>query len=157
MNLNNKIVSLLKKKKLKLAIAESCTGGMVSGAITSVSGASKIFTMGLVTYSNQAKINILKVPKQIIKKYGAVSPECCVSMVNNLSKISKSQINLSITGIAGPGGGTRKKPVGLVYIAIKKAKKLKVIKCLFKNKNRSFIQKTTYQNILKTSSAYSLE
>ena len=148
MNLNKKIVSLLKKKKLKLAIAESCTGGMVSGAITSVSGASKIFTMGLVTYSNQAKINILKVPNQIIKKYGAVSPECCISMVSNLSKISKSQINLSITGIAGPGGGTRKKPVGLVYIAIKKAKKLKVIKCLYKNKNRSFIQKATVKKCL---------
>ena len=109
MNLNKKIVSLLKRKKLKLAIAESCTGGRLSSAITSVSGASKVFSMGLVTYSNQAKMNILKVPKKIIKNNGAVSVQCCLSMVNNLSKISKSKICVSITGIAGPKGGTNDK------------------------------------------------
>ena len=90
MNLNQKIVSLLKKKKLKLAVAESCTGGMLSSAITSVSGSSKVFSMGLVTYSNQAKTSILKIPNQIIKKNGAVSVQCCLAMINNLSKISKS-------------------------------------------------------------------
>jgi len=114
MSLNKKVVSLLKRKKLKLAIAESCTGGMLSNSITSINGASKVFTMGLVTYSNQAKINILKVPKKIIQKSGAVSVKCCLYMVNNLSKISKSEICVSITGIAGPGGGTKQKPVGLV-------------------------------------------
>ena len=80
MNLNQNIVSLLKKKKLKLAVAESCTGGMLSSAITSVSGSSKVFTMGLVTYSNQAKTSILKVPQKIIKKYGRARPgllPCC--------------------------------------------------------------------------------
>ena len=136
MNLNKKIVSLLKRKKLKLAIAESCTGGMLSSDITSVSGSSKVFMMGLVTYSNQAKNSILKVPKKIIKKYGAVSPQCCLSMVHNLSKMSKSNIYVSITGIAGPTGGSRKKPVGLVYIGIKKGKKISFIKCLFKNRGR---------------------
>ena len=114
----------LKRKKLKIAIAESCTGGMLSSAITSISVSSKIFTMGLVTYSNQAKTSILKVPKQIIKKHGAVSAQCCSSMVINLSKISKSNICVSITGIAGPGGGSKKKPVGLVYVGIKKGNKI---------------------------------
>ena len=117
------LVRLLTKKKLKLSVAESCTGGMLASSITSISGASKVFNLGLVTYSNQAKIRILKVNKNIIKNYGAVSHQCCLAMVNNLSKISKANINVSITGIAGPKGGTIQKPVGLVYIGIKKGKK----------------------------------
>jgi nicotinamide-nucleotide amidase len=141
MNFNQKIVSLLEKKKLKLAIAESCTGGLLSSAITSVSGSSKIFAMGLVTYSNQAKTSILKVPQKIIKKYGAVSVQCCLAMVNNLKKISKSKVCVSITGIAGPKGGSKLKPVGLVYIGIKVRKKVFVNKCNFKNKGRTYIQK----------------
>ena len=141
MNLNKKIISLLKRKNLKLAIAESCTGGMLSSAITSVNGASKVFTMGLVTYSNQTKMSILKVPKKIIQKHGAVSIQCCLSMVNNLSKISKSKMCVSITGIAGPKGGTKQKPVGLVYIGVKNGKKIVVSKNQFKNKGRSAIQK----------------
>ena len=149
MNLNKKIVSLLKRKKLKLAIAESCTGGMLSSVITSVNGSSKIFTMGLVTYSNHAKNSILMVPKKIIKKHGAVSTQCCLSMVHNLSKISKSNICISVTGIAGPSGGSRKKPVGLVYIGIKKGKKISFIKCLFKNKGREYIRKATVNRSLK--------
>ena len=144
-----KIINLLKRKKIKLAVAESCTGGMFSNAITSVSGASKIFTMGLVTYSNQAKNSILKVPKQIIKKHGAVSMQCCISMVNNLSKISKSSISVSITGVAGPNGGSKNKPVGLVYIAIKKGNKINAIRCLFKNKGRSYIQKSAVNKSLE--------
>ena len=148
MVLNKKIVSILKRKKLKLAIAESCTGGMLSSAITSVNGASKVFTMGLVTYSNQAKISILKVPKQIIKKHGAVSIQCCLSMVNNLSKISKNKVCVSITGIAGPKGGTKKKPVGLVFIGVKNQKKIIVSKNQFKNKGRSAIQKATVKKAL---------
>ena len=82
--LNNKILKLLKKKRLKISVAESCTGGMLSSLLTSLSGSSKIFILGLVTYSNQSKNNILKVPNKIIKKYGAVSYQCCLSMVNNL-------------------------------------------------------------------------
>ena len=148
MNLNQKIVSLLKKKKLKLAVAESCTGGKFSSAITSVSGSSKVFTMGLVAYSNQAKISVLKIPKQIIKKNGAVSVQCCLSMVNNLSKISKSKVCISITGIAGPKGGTKQKPVGLVYIGVKIVKKVIVNKCNFKNNGRTFIQKQTVKKAL---------
>ena len=148
MNLNNKIVSLLKRKKLKLAVAESCTGGLLSNNITSVSGSSKVFTMGLVTYSNQAKMSILKVPRVILKKYGAVSVQCCLAMVNNLSKISKSKICISITGIAGPKGGSKQKPVGLVYIGIKIGKKVVVNKYNFKNNGRIFIQKNTVKKTL---------
>ena len=148
MNLNQKVFSILKKKKLKISIAESCTGGLLSTSITSISGSSKIFSMGLVTYSNQSKINILKIPKNIIQKYGAVSAQCCLSMVNNLSKISKSNLCISITGIAGPKGGSRKKPVNLVYIGIKIGKKIVVNKCNFKNKGRIFIQKQTVEKCL---------
>ena len=148
MNVNKKIISQLKRKKLKLAVAESCTGGMLSNAITSVSGASKVFTMGLVTYSNQAKMSILKVPKKIIQKHGAVSIQCCLVMVNNLSKISKSKMCVSITGIAGPKGGTKQKPVGLVYVGVKNGRKILVSKNQFKNKGRSSIQKATVKKAL---------
>ena len=148
MNINKKIVFLLKRKKLRLAVAESCTGGMLSSAITSVSGSSKIFTTGLVTYSNQAKISILKIPKQIIKKHGTVSVQCCLAMVNNLSRISKAKVCISITGIAGPKGGSKQKPVGLVYIGIKVGKKVTINKCNFKNKGRVFVQKQTVKKSL---------
>ena len=142
------LIKLLIKRKVKISVAESCTGGLLASSITSISGASKIFNLGLITYSNQAKIKILKVNKNTIKKYGAVSSECCHSMVNNLSKISNAYINVSITGIAGPRGGTKKKPVGLVYIGIKKGNKTQVIKCLFKSKKRSSIQKATVKKAL---------
>ena len=148
MSLTKKVISLIKRKRMHLSIAESCTGGMLSGAITSVSGSSKVFTMGLVTYSNQAKTSILKVPQKIIKKYGAVSVQCCLAMVNNLSKISNSKICVSITGIAGPKGGSKQKPVGLVYIGIRVGKKVVVNKCNFKNKGRIFIQKQTVKKTL---------
>ena len=142
------LVKILIKKKLKISIAESCTGGLLASTITSISGASKIFNLGLITYSNQAKIKILKINKKIIKKYGAVSYECCYAMVNNLSKISKANINVSITGIAGPKGGTKKKPVGLVYIGVKKGNKIEITRCLFKSKKRSLIQKATVKKAL---------
>ena len=148
MNLNQKVVTLLKKKKIKISFAESCTGGMLSSAITSVNGCSKVFTMGLVTYSNQSKTTVLKVHKNIIGEYGAVSIQCCLAMVNNLSKISGSKVCISITGIAGPKGGSRQKPVGLVYIGIKIGKKVIVNKCNFKNKGRLFIQKQTVKKTL---------
>ena len=146
--LYQKVFKLLSKKKFKISFAESCTGGLLSSSITSINGSSKVFTLGLVTYSNQAKINILKVPKQIITKYGAVSYETCLSMVKNLNKISKTNISVSITGVAGPKGGTKQKPVGLVYIGIKKGNKTSVKKYLFKNKKRIFIQKITVNKAL---------
>ena len=142
------LIRILIKKKIKISFAESCTGGLLASTVTSISGASKIFNLGLVTYSNQAKIKILKVNKNIIKKYGAVSHECCSAMVKNLSRISKANINVSITGIAGPKGGTKQKPVGLVYIGIKKGDKIQINKCLFKGKKRSSIQKATVKKAL---------
>ena len=147
-NKSKKIVSLLKRKKLKISFAESCTGGLLSSAITSVSGSSKVFNLGLVTYSNESKIKVLKVSKKIIRKYGAVSKQVCRAMTKNLSKISRTNISVSITGIAGPKGGTRKKPVGLVYVGIKKGNKITIKKYLFKNKGRSYIQKTAVNRSL---------
>ena len=149
MSLNKRIITLLKRKKLKIAIAESCTGGMLSSSFTTISGASKVFLIGLVTYSDQAKMEILKVPKKIIEKHGAVSVQCCLSMVNNLSKISKSKFCISVTGIAGPKGGSKQKPVGLVYIGIKKDKIVKINRYVFKNRGRNFIQKATVNKALK--------
>ena len=137
----HQIVKILKRKKLKISFAESCTGGLLSSAITSVSGSSKVFALGLVTYSNQSKNSVLKIRKKNIRIYGAVSYETCLSMVKNLSKIAKTGVSVSITGIAGPKGGTRKKPVGLVYIGIKKGNKTLVKKHIFKNKGRLYIQK----------------
>ena len=143
------LVKKLIKKKLKISVVESCTGGMLASTITSISGASKIFNLGLVTYSNQAKNSVLKINKNIIKRYGAVSAECCEAMVKNLAKISQSDINVSVTGIAGPGGGTKLKPVGLVYIGVKKGKDILVNKCLFKLKNRIPIQKASVKRSLE--------
>ena len=148
-----KVVSKLIKKKLTISIAESCTGGLLSSSITSVSGSSKTFKLGLVTYSNKSKISILKISREIIKKNGSVSKEVCLSMLKNLYKISKSDISLSITGIAGPKGGTKKKPVGLVYIGIKKGDEIITDKYLFKNKGRHYIQKSAVINSLKLISA----
>ena len=146
--LSQKVVKLLSKKRLKISLAESCTGGLLSSSITSISGSSKIFTLGFITYSNQAKIKILKVPKKIIIKYGAVSYETCLSMVKNLNIIGKTNISVSITGIAGPKGGTKQKPVGLVYIGIKKDNRILVKKYLIKSKNRKSIQKSTVNKAL---------
>ena len=146
--LSKKIVKKLIKKKLKISIAESCTGGLLSSAITSVSGASKVFSVGLVAYSNQSKINLLKVSKNIIRKYGAVSEQVCLYMVKNVSKIGKTDMSVSITGIAGPSGGSKIKPVGLVYVGIKKGNRIEVKKYLFKNKGRSYIQRAAVNKSL---------
>ena len=146
---SKKLIKLLKKKKLKISFAESCTGGLMSSVITSNDGSSSIFKLALITYSNESKIKILKVPKKIIKKYGAVSVQCCLSMVNNLSKISNSQINVSVTGIAGPKGGSKDKPVGLVFIGLKFKKKMFVNKYLFQNKSRVNFQKAVVNTVIK--------
>jgi len=144
----DKLHKKLIKNKCTISVAESCTGGLLSSKLTKLSGSSKYFKMGLITYSNTAKINILQINKKIIYKYGAVSSECCRSMVKNLSKISKSKINLSITGIAGPNGGTKEKPVGLVYIGVKKGNKILIIKNLFGKKKRTFIQNNTVEKCI---------
>ena len=146
MNLK-KLHKKLIDKKLTISVAESCTGGLLASNLTKLANSSKYFQMGLITYSNEAKTKILKVDRNIIKKYGAVSKECCEEMVKNLSKISKSKINVSITGIAGPGGGSKLKPVGLVYIGIKMGKYLLILENKFKSKKRSLIQRLVVKKI----------
>ena len=136
------------QKKLTISVAESCTGGLLAHNLTKLANSSKYFQMGLTTYSNQAKMKILKVNKNIINKYGAVSKECCKSMVQNLSKISKSKINVSITGIAGPGGSTKNKPIGLVYIGFKKDKTMFVEENKFQSKKRIQIQRATVKKVI---------
>ena len=126
MHINKKIKNLttiLKKKKIKISVAESCTGGLISYNLTKIPGASKYFEMGTVSYSDKSKINFLKVKLKTLIKYGAVSAETCKEMCKNLLKSSKTNIAISVTGIAGPDGGTKKKPVGLVYIGICSKKK----------------------------------
>ena len=144
----NKLVKKLKEKRLKISFAESCTGGLLAHSITSINGASKIFSLCVVTYSNDSKSSILKVPKKVINKFGAVSEECCLSMLKNLAKISKSQINVSITGIAGPKGGSKLKPVGLVFIGINYKGKNNIYKYLFLNKTRRSIQKASAKAVV---------
>ena len=146
--LSNKVVKLLSKKRLNISFAESCTGGLLSSSVTSISGSSKVFNLGLITYSNKSKMDILKVPKKTINKYGAVSYQTCLSMVKNLNKITKTNISISITGIAGPKGGSKKKPVGLVFIGLKKGNKTLIKQFLFKNKNRNSIQIATVNKAL---------
>ena len=147
-NIANQLVKKLKRRKLQISFVESCTGGLLSSLITSINGSSKIFSLGLVTYSNKSKIKILKVPEKVIRKYGAVSRQCCLSMVTNLNKIYKSNISVSITGIAGPTGATKGKPVGLVFVGIKKGNKILIKKFQFKNKGRIYIQKNTVKKTL---------
>jgi len=146
--ISQKIVRLLKKKKLKISFAESCTGGILSSAITSVNGSSKVFKLGLVAYSNQSKTKVLKIPKKIIKKYGSVSYQVCLAMVKNVSKIGETSMSVAITGIAGPSGGTKIKPVGLAYVGIKKDNRTEIKRYLFKNKGRSYIQKAVVNKSL---------
>jgi PncC family amidohydrolase len=151
MHLNNQLknlTTLLKKKKIKVAVAESCTGGLISYNLTKTPGASKYFMMGVVSYSNKSKIDFLKVKQKTLTKFGAVSAETCKEMCKNLLKTSKTNIAISVTGIAGPDGGTKKKPIGLVYVGVCSKKKLEIIKFSFNKKiSRINIQ---YQTLIKT-------
>ena len=143
--LHNKLI----QKRITISVAESCTGGLLSRYLTSLPRASNYFQNGLITYSNKSKIKLLKVNKKIIEKYGAVSQQCCEKMVKNLSKITNSKINISITGIAGPAGGSKLKPVGLVYIGVKKSKKIIISKNIFRQKKRKLIQIATVKKTLE--------
>jgi len=147
---NEKIIKKLIKKKITLSVAESCTGGMIASEITSVPNSSSIFNLGLITYSNKSKETILKVKKNSLNKYGAVSAQVCKNMLEGLFKISKTNLCISTTGIAGPGGGTKSKPVGLVYVGIKLNKISKIFMFNFNKKlSRKEIQKATVKNVFK--------
>jgi PncC family amidohydrolase len=153
MHLNNQLKNLttkLKKNKIKVAVAESCTGGLISYNLTKLPGASKFFMMGIVSYSNISKLDLLKVRQKTLTKYGAVSAEICKEMCNNLLKISKTNIAISVTGIAGPDGGTKKKPIGLVYVGICSKNKFEIKKFNFGKKlSRINIQNLTLKKTIK--------
>ena len=145
-----KVILLLKKKSLKLVTLESCTGGLLSSTITSVSGSSKIFDYGLVTYSNSSKINLLNVSPSSLKKYGAVSEKISLEMIDKLSdKIDNNIIYISVTGIAGPEGGSKNKPIGTVFMSIKIRNKVYKYNLQLKNKSRLNIQKEIVNNVLE--------
>ncbi|MEG0793183.1 MAG: CinA family protein [Lachnospiraceae bacterium] len=116
MTLEECIVSKLKKRKYTIATAESCTGGLLAGRILNVSGASDVFHEGYITYSNQAKIKLLNVKNETLKQFGAVSKETAEEMAKGIAEAADAQVALSVTGVAGPEGGTAEKPVGLIYI-----------------------------------------
>jgi len=136
----NKIHKLLLKNKQTLAVAESCTGGMLSDILTQSSGSSGYFILGLVAYSNSAKKTILGVPSSVIDQKGAVSREVALKMAGNIKKISKTDFGIGITGIAGPTGGTLQKPIGMVFIAVASKNKAICERFHFKG-NRSAIRK----------------
>jgi PncC family amidohydrolase len=139
------LLNKIKKKNLKLAIAESCTGGLISNKIIKINGASAFFNTGIICYSNESKINILKIKKYTIKKFGAVSKETCKEMTKNILKIGNANVSIATTGIAGPGGGSKNKPVGLVYIGIGTKKKIRIYKFKFnKHFGRKKIQHLTF-------------
>lgn len=138
------LIKLLKDRKLKIATAESCTGGLLAKKITDVSGASEVFDMGIVSYANRIKNEFLDVSDSVLDTVGAVSEETARQMAVGVTKLAKSDIGVGITGIAGPGGGTIEKPVGLVYISIYLEKGNKsIVKKLLLDGNREEIREQT--------------
>ena len=147
--LTKKVVKECEKQKRTLAVAESCTGGMLSSHITSISGSSEIFDRGFITYSNNAKIDLINVKKKTIEKFGAVSKETAIEMAEGAIKNSLASLAISITGVAGPGGGTSLNPIGTVYIALKIDDKKDVKKFIFQDKGRDFIRKASVYEALQ--------
>ena len=136
------IIKKLLKRNISISIAESCTGGLLSSKFTSVAGISKIFNLGLITYSNKSKSSLLKISQNDLKKYGAVSHQTAALMVKNLQRLTKSKLCISTTGIAGPSGGTKAKPVGLIYFGIKYRNKTITLEKKFKGSRMQIQQKT---------------
>ena len=137
-----KIIEKLIRNNISISVAESCTGGLIANTITKHSGVSKIFSYGIISYSNKAKFKYLSVSKTNLSKYGAVSKEVAEDMINGLYKNEKSKICISTTGIAGPNGGTKLKPVGLVYIGIKINKNNYIFKKIYKGERLDIQRKT---------------
>ncbi len=147
------LVRLLREKHLTIATAESCTGGMVSEYLTQVPGASEVFGFGVCTYANEAKMKMLGVNKETLEKYGAVSEQTAMEMAKGIKELSDADIALSLTGIAGPGGGTDEKPVGLVYLGVAVGEKLYAKKMLLgqhATRDREYIRTVAVKNALKT-------
>ena len=148
MNSYTKIINKLIKNNISISVAESCSGGLIANTLVKHDGISKIFSLGIVCYSNRSKIKYLSVSKKKLIKFGAVSPNIANEMIDNLYKQEKTKITISTTGIAGPKGGTKIKPVGLVYIGIKYKNKNFIFKKNFKG-NRLDIQRKTKNFIFK--------
>ncbi|MDD4956186.1 MAG: nicotinamide-nucleotide amidohydrolase family protein [Candidatus Omnitrophica bacterium] len=138
---NNDVGKLLARKKMTLALAESCTGGLVSSMITDVPGSSSYFLGGVVAYSNGVKVLSLGVPASKIERYGAVSAPVALSMASGVAGLTGADIGASISGIAGPGGGTAKKPVGLAYMGFVSHRKKRTKKLLFKGSRKEIKEK----------------
>lgn len=155
MSIEKQTVELLKSKKLKLVTAESCTGGLISKRITDVSGSSEVFEGGVVCYSNRFKENVLGVSPETLKKYGAVSRETAREMVKGVLSLTKADIAVAVTGIAGPSSDDTNKPVGLVYIAVSDGKSTIVKKLLnnftgdVREQNRSTSADTALEMIME--------
>lgn len=155
MSIEKQTVELLKSKKLKLATAESCTGGLISKRITDVSGSSEVFEGGVVCYSNRFKENVLGVSPETLKKYGTVSRETAREMVKGVLSLTKADIAVAVTGIAGPSSDDTNKPVGLVYIAVSDGKSTVVKKLLnnftgdVREQNRSISADTALEMIME--------
>ena len=141
MKSEEKIGEILKRRGLKISVAESCTGGLVGSKITDAPGASSYFLGGVIAYSNEIKMDILGVKKETLENFGAVSEECAREMAIGVSNLFKSDVAIATTGIAGPSGGSKDKPVGLVYIAIKIGEELEVRKYVFKGKRTEIKEK----------------
>ena len=153
MIIESKTIQYLLDNDISVATAESCTGGLLASRLTSKSGISRIYQTGLITYSDESKVKYLKVSKSNLKRHGAVSRQICSQMCLNLHKISKCQLTFSTTGIAGPGGGSRSKPVGLVYIGIYFQKNIYVEQLKFNSKfSRVQIQKGTVKQCFQMAS-----
>ena len=145
---SSKVINKLIKKNISISVAESCSGGLISNTLVKHDGVSKIFSLGLVCYSNFSKIKYLSVSKKTLDKYGAVSSYVAEEMINNLHKKEKTKITVSTTGIAGPRGGTKTKPVGLVYIGIKFNNNNMIFKKIFSG-NRLDVQRKTKNFVFK--------
>tara|TARA_B100000965_G_scaffold202403_1_gene168983 strand:- start:239 stop:718 length:480 start_codon:yes stop_codon:yes gene_type:complete len=153
MSIESKTIQYLLDNNISVATAESCTGGLLASKLTAKAGISQIYQTGFITYSNEAKIKHLKVSTLSLKRHGAVSRQVCAQMCFNLSKITKCQLTFSTTGIAGPGGGSKSKPVGLVYIGIYFKKNIYVEQLLFNPKfTRAQIQKETVRHCFQMAS-----
>ena len=144
MKLESSIINFLVENKITVGTAESCTGGLLAAAFTSYPGVSSIYQNGVITYSNEAKNKLLKVSSETLRRNGAVSRQVCAQMCFNLAKSSKCQLTLATTGVAGPSGGTKTKPVGLVYVGVCYQKTIYIKKLQFSSKlSRLQIQKGT--------------
>ena len=142
------LIKFLRNRELKIAVAESCTGGLLGGAFTSMPGSSQFFELGMITYSNEAKIKLLEVKESTIHQYGAVSEDTAKEMAINIKNIANTHIGVSITGIAGPDGGSEEKPVGLVYIGVSMENTINIYKHLFEG-DRANIRKQSVSSAIE--------